>query len=64
MDQKGLKFVFLYQKCLFWAGVLFAEHTLLEEIILNDSSLGGSPTISGTLYRKINFKTLSLDEVF
>ena len=33
----------------FFADILFAEHTLSEEIILNKASLGGSPTISGTL---------------
>ena len=49
MDQKGLKLVFLYQKYLLLAEILFAEHTLSEEIILNEASLGGSPTISGTL---------------
>ena len=46
MDQRGLKWVFLCQKYLFLAKILFAEHTLSEEIIL---SLGGSPTISATL---------------
>ena len=29
---------------------IFAEHTLLEEIILNEARLGRSPTISGTLH--------------
>ena len=64
MDQKGLKLLFLYQKYLFLAEILFAELTHLEEIILNEASLGGSPTISCTLYRKNDFKTFSLDEVF
>ena len=49
MDQNGLKLVFLYQKYLFLADILFAEHTLPEKIILNEASLGGSPAISGTL---------------
>ena len=49
MDQKGIKLVFWYQKKLFLAEISFAEHALLEEIILNEASLGGSPTISGTL---------------
>ena len=39
----------LYQKYLFFAEILFAEHTLSEEIILNEVSLGGSPPIKGTL---------------
>ena len=39
---KRLKVVFLYN-------CLFAEHALSEKIILNETSLGGSPTISGTL---------------
>ena len=49
MDQKGLKLVFFKQKYLVLAEILFAEHMLSEEIILNEASLGGSPTISGTL---------------
>ena len=51
MDQKRLKIVFLYN-CLF-AEILFAQHTLSEEIILNEVSLGGSPTISATLIRRM-----------
>ena len=47
MDQKRLKIVFLYN-CLF-AEILFAQHTLSEEIILNEVSLGGSPTINCAL---------------
>ena len=35
--------------------VCFAEHRLLEEIILNEVSLGGSPTISATMLIIINF---------
>ena len=49
MDKQGLKLVFLYQKYLLLAEILFAEHTLSEEIILNEASLEGSPAISGTL---------------
>ena len=49
MDQKGLQLVFWYQKKLYLTEISFAEHALLEEIILNEASLGGSPTISGTL---------------
>ena len=30
--------------------IWFVEHRLLEEIILNEVSLGGSPTISATLF--------------
>ena len=33
----------------FLAESLFVEHTLLEEMILNEAKLGGSPIISGTL---------------
>ena len=33
----------------FLAEILFVGHTLSEEIVLNEASLGGSPTISGTL---------------
>ena len=47
MDQKRLKIVFLYN-CLF-AEILFAQHTLSEEIILNEVSLGGSPTVDFAL---------------
>ena len=57
MDQTRLE---LYQKrakisvCFlpemsFLVEILFAEHTLLGEIILNEASLGGGPTIFGTL---------------
>ena len=49
MDPKGLKLVFWYKKKTFLTEISFAEHALLEEIILNVASLGGSPTISGTL---------------
>ena len=51
MDQKGLKLVFLYRKCHFLAEILFAEHTLSKEKILNEANQGGCPTISGTLLR-------------
>ena len=40
MDQRGLRIVFLYQICLCLCG-----NTLSEEMILNEVSLGGSPTI-------------------
>ena len=49
MDEKGLELVFLYQNIFFLAEILFAKHTLSDVIILNEASLGGSPTISGTL---------------
>ena len=45
MDQKELKI----PKIPFFVEILSAEHMLLEEIILSKESLGGSPTISGTL---------------
>ena len=48
LGQKGLKKVFLYQRY-FFREILFAEHTLLEEIILNVVSLGGSPTVGFAL---------------
>ena len=35
--------------------IWFVEHRLLEEIILNEVSLGGSPTISATVLIIINF---------
>ena len=44
MDQKVLKIVLFYQKYL-----LFLEHTLSEEIILNEIRFGGSPTINFAL---------------
>ena len=47
MDPEGLKIVFLYQQCLFCGN--FIGTTLSEEIILDNVSLGGSPTISATL---------------
>ena len=47
MDQTGLKMVSLCQKYLFLAEILFSEHTLSEDIILN----GGSPTINFALHR-------------
>ena len=50
MDEKGLELVFLYQNIFFLAEILFAKHTLSDVIILNEASLGGSPTISGTLH--------------
>ena len=50
-DQNGLEVVFLYQKYLFFRGnVVCGTCMLSEEMILNDVSLGGSPTISATLY--------------
>ena len=51
MDEKGLELVFLYQNIFFLAEILFAKHTLSDVIILNEASLGGSPTISGTFIR-------------
>ena len=44
-DHKGLNRV-VVPKMSFFAEILFA---LLEEIILNEVNLGGSPTISATL---------------
>ena len=44
MDQNGLKLVFLYQKYLFLADILFAEHMLTDEIILSAVRLRGSTT--------------------
>ena len=36
------KKVFLYKKYLFFLEIMFAEHALSEEIIVNDVSLGAS----------------------
>ena len=41
---------FLNKNTFSFAEVLFAEHTLSEEIILNEVSLGGSPTIFASLF--------------
>ena len=50
MEQIGPK---MYQKLCtkntFFADILFVEHTLAEEIILNEVSLGASPTINFAL---------------
>ena len=50
IHQKKDEIVFLYQKYLLLR-IFFAEHTLSEEIILNEVSLGKSPTINFTLMR-------------
>ena len=42
--------VFFTKNTFSFAEVLFAEHTLSEEIILNEVSLGGSPTIFASLF--------------
>ena len=44
-DQKGLKISVFNQEYLFLTEILLGEHTLIEEIILNEARLGGSPTI-------------------
>ena len=43
MDQKGLNIVFFYPKKTFFVEIWFAEHTLYEEIILNEVGRGESP---------------------
>ena len=48
VDPKGLEIVLLQENS-FFAEILFAEHTLSEDIILNEVSLGGSPTINFAL---------------
>ena len=48
MDSKGLKVVFC-TKNTFLPKILFAKHTLSEEIILKEVSLGGSPTFNFAL---------------
>ena len=45
MDQKRAKNSVFVHKNTFFAEILFAEHTLSEEVILNEVSLRGSPTI-------------------
>ena len=49
-DQQGLKISVFNQEYLFLTEILLGEHTLIEEIILNEARLGGSPTIFGTLH--------------
>ena len=44
--EKVLNIALLYQKLF----CLFTEH--MEEIILNEGSLGGSPTTSGTVFNR------------
>ena len=45
MDQKRAKNSVFVHKNTFFVEILFAEHTLSEEVILNEVSLRGSPTI-------------------
>ena len=45
MDQKRAKNSVFVPKIPFFAEILFVEHTLSEEVILNEVSLRGSPTI-------------------
>ena len=59
MDQEGLKLVFLYQIYPFLTEILFAEHMLSKEIILNEAGLGGSPTTSGTPFNRIKWRRRS-----
>ena len=40
----------------FFAGILFAEHVLSEEIILNEVRMGGRATIKVTLASSVDFK--------
>ena len=45
MDQKRAKNSVFVHKNTFFAEILFADHSLSEEVILNEVSLRGSPTI-------------------
>ena len=49
MEQKGQNECFPTKNTFSLSEILFAEHLLPEGIILNEVSLGGSPTISATL---------------
>ena len=49
MDQKGLEIDILYQKYILFSEVLFAEHSLSEEITLNEIRFRGTPTIDFAL---------------
>ena len=49
MDQIELKIILFGTKNTFFVEMLFAEKTLSEDIILNEVSLGGSPTIDFAL---------------
>ena len=55
--QKFTKYDLKYTKNIF----LFAEHTLSEDIILNEVSLGGSPTICFALNINCNISGLGAD---
>ena len=48
MDQKGLRIVFCTENT-FFSDILFAEHTLSEEIVLDEVSLGARPTTNFAL---------------
>ena len=49
MEQKGKNECFCTKNTFSFSEILFAEHMLQEEIILNEVSLGGRPTFSATL---------------
>ena len=49
MEQKAYNECFCTKNTFSFSEILLAEHMLLEEIILNEVSLGGSPKISATL---------------
>ena len=49
MEQKGQNEFFRTKNTISVSEILLAVHMLPEEIILNEVSLGGSPTISATL---------------
>ena len=48
LDQKGLRIVFCTENT-FFSDILFAEHTLSEEIVLDEVSLGARPTTNFAL---------------
>ena len=54
MDQKRPRNRVFAPKMHFFAGILFLDHTPLEEIILNEVRLGGSPTIDFALHTRLS----------
>ena len=59
MDQIELKIILFGTKNTFFVEMLFAEKTLSEDIILDEVSLGRSPTIKITLIIGFHIPALS-----
>ena len=55
MDQKRPRNRVFAPKMHFFAGILFLDHTPLEEIILNEVRLGGSPTIDFARHTRLSW---------